>query len=178
MKKEFSKITVDSVGESLKKAVDQAQIRQKVTTVYPAAKVGNSAASALFGVDEYGLPDGQEYTSERVTWIDIPKGYTKEQVAKRLKELPKARIYRKISNNLMDVLTEEQKSMISNGTLKLSEVEDKRTVRNSEGDIVMPLQYAQNFFNDGSAGIKEDEDYRTSVKSSTFIPVKEEDLHS
>lgn len=174
VKTKFGKITVDKVEEnSYKAGIYQAQLRQVVTTVYPGKRVGNSESDSLFELDSFDIPEGKEYTSERICWIDVPKGTTKTKVETLLKSLPKARIWRKISNDVMDVLTEEQKSAIESGITTLEDMQNSKVVRDENGDVVDngdgPI-YRQNFFS--KDGLRADVDKRVNAK--TPITAKEE----
>lgn len=165
IKKEYGEITVDSVGPNqYKNHVDQAQIRQVVKTTYPGKRVGNSNSDVLFSSEEYNLPDGQVYESVRVTWIDIPKGATKEQVIAKLATLGDACIRRIISNNVMDVLTEEQKNAIVRGLRTIEDFKESFMVKDGNGNTLEGTpQYRQNFF---SATGEDDTDLRTAVPTT------------
>lgn len=159
-----SPITVDNVGPSaFKKGVDQAQLRQTVLTIYPSARVTNSLTSGLFESGDFKLPAGQSFSSTRVTWIPVPKGTTLAQVEKELSRNPKARIARVISNNLEDILTEEQKNAVATGLVTLEKLEEKHVVKDASGNEVSPRQYRQNFFSKSGAP---DIDKRTAGKQS------------
>lgn len=148
----YGAITVDHVAASQFKAhVDQAQIRQVVKTTYPSKKVGNSLADSLFSIDAYNLPEGQSFDSTRVTWIDVPKGTTKEQVEQLLAGLTaagkKPTIARIISNNVEDVLTAEQKVGIAQGLRTLADYKESLRVKDANGnDLEGAPQYRQYFF--------------------------------
>jgi len=171
IKKEFSAITVDHVEpHTFKPEQSQAQIRQVVTTTYPSQVVGNSATDSLFDIKEFKLKDGQSFSSKRVAWIPVPNGTSVEQVKKILSTLPRARIYRMISNELDDVLTEEQKQAHGSGLVDLETLENGRRVCDSNGDPVSPEQFFQNFFTKDYTSLSEtdengDYDYRTQKKS-------------
>lgn len=157
-------ITVDSVSpNAFKKGVDQAQIRQTVMTIYPSTRVTNSLTSGLFNSGDFKLPAGKSFESTRITWIPVPQGTTLAQVEKELSKNPKARIARVISNNLEDVLTEEQKNAVATGLTTLSTLEEKHLVKDASGIAVSPRQYRQNFFSKTGAP---DIDKRTAGKQS------------
>lgn len=92
---------------------DQAQIRMQVITTYPEAKAGNSLNDSIFDSKEFGFGDGQNFTENRVGWIDVPKGTSIEEVQATLEKYPKARIYRVMS--LEPILTDEQRSAMATG---------------------------------------------------------------
>lgn len=149
MKKSFSNITVDSVNAGFKsdKGVDQAQLRQVVNTEYPSVRLNNSLSQGgLFEENEFNLTPGQTFESTRMAWISVPAGTSVEEVVARLANLPNARIGVVISHNLEDVLTDEQKAarkaeLVSNETLY-----DRHVVKDSEGNIVQPVQFKSTFF--------------------------------
>lgn len=166
MKKTFSPIKLDAIVEGLKadKGIFQAQVRQEVTTEYPAARIGNSGTIGLFDEDEFNLPEGQTYTSTRVAWFSVPAGTTEEEVNARLAKATNARIYRVYSNNLQDVLTDEQKAALASGIVTEQQLYDRHIVRDEKGETVKPVQFAANFF---SAIGADDIDLRTQVKADT-----------
>lgn len=172
IKKQFSKITVDSVTpHQFKKGLFQAQLRQSVVTEYPSMRVGNSKADLLFGLDKFKLPEGQMFKSERVTWIPLPSDMKVEEVQAAIDAEPKARIYKTLSNKLEDVLTQEQHQAIQRGLKSVEDFRKSRLVKDKEGkELPGTPQYAQNFL---SLTLKEDEDFRevktTFVENNTVL---------
>jgi hypothetical protein len=145
--KEFAVLSVDKVTASeYKEGIYQAQIRQTVTTTYPSKRVDNSMQDSLFAVEDFKLELGESYESTRVGWINVPEGTTAEQVAQLLGTKPNARICKKYSNKLLDVLTDEQKYSISAGQRTAAQFAESLVIRNSEGAIVQPVQYSQGFY--------------------------------
>lgn len=169
--KNFNDITVDEVKLSdypkvvngVEYPVHQAQIRQVVSTEYPGARVGNSLSDNLFATEDFNLPS-TTYDSTRVTWIPVPEGTTPEQVEKLLAANPEATIYGIYSNNVKDVMTDEQKYSVSSGQRDLAFFEDKLRIKDGEGneldghDEEGKAQYRQYGF---SKTFKEDIDHRT-----------------
>ena len=130
----FGAITVDSVSASQYKShCDQAQIRQTVTTTYPSKQVGNSESSLLFSTAEFKIEPGKTYTSTRVTWVDVPKGTTKEQVEERLKAAQFGRIQRKISLKVEDVMTDQQKYAVASGIRTLADFKEQLGITKNDG---------------------------------------------
>jgi hypothetical protein len=175
VKTKFGKITVDGVAENTyKKGIYQAQLRQTVTTIYPSKKIGNSESDSLVDLDLFDLPEGKEYSSERLCWIDVPKGYTKAKVETLLKASPKAKIWRKISNNVMDVLTDEQIAAIDNDITTIENLETSKVVKDVDGVIVDqgdgPI-YRQYFFS--KDGMKSDIDKRATSKITSKVNLEE-----
>lgn len=112
MQTKFSEITVDLIKPSLKKGVNEVQLRQVVTKQYAGINSANSLSDALFSIDELGVK-GEDYKENRVIWQIINKETTKTDVEARLALFPNARIMRTLSN--YPILTEEQKNVITNG---------------------------------------------------------------
>lgn len=163
----FGPITIDSITEhTFKQGISQAQLRQVVTTTYPSIRVSNSKSDSLFNFSDFKLPEGKSFESTRIVWANLPSDITTEQLTEILAAKPKARIYREISYNVLQVLTEEQKQAIAAGLRTVAEFQDQlriRTVDQSTGEVVDidgPPQYRQNFL---SLVGKEDVDYRTNV---------------
>jgi len=145
--KEFAVLSVDKVTASeYKEGIYQAQIRQTVTTTYPSKRVDNSMQDSLFAIEDFKLELGESYESTRVGWINVPEGTTAEQVAQLLGTKPNARICKKYSNKLLDVLTDEQKYSISAGQRTAAQFAESLVIRNSAGEIVQPVQYSQGFY--------------------------------
>jgi len=159
IKKTFGKIVVDLVApHTFKKGIFQAQVRQVVITEYPSMRIGNSKADLLFGLDKFTVPDGQKFSSVRVTWLPIPSDLKVEEVQAAIDAVPTARIYKTLSNKLEDVMTVEQKQAVVQGVASLDTFKKARLVRDKEGkELKGVAQYSQNFF---SLTAKEDEDFR------------------
>jgi hypothetical protein len=113
IKTQFGKIKVDEVRKSNFGKADIAIIRQKIKTTYPGSKSGNSFTDSLFNDNEFG--EGKSYVSSRVTFLKVPKGTTEEEVQKKLDNYPDARIYRIMSLDYKNVMTDEQKIAIDQG---------------------------------------------------------------
>lgn len=179
IKKEYGKITVDSVApHKFKSSIDQAQIRQVVAKIYPSATVGNNKQDSLFDVEEFGIEDGQRFESTRVTWIDIPKGTTKEQVEAMLAKLPDACIYQEVSDSA--ILTDNQERALEAGLADLETYEKAQLVRDENGNEVLDdagnLIYTAKFF---SKTAKEDVDHRSPVAEGVSLSAmasEEDDL--
>jgi len=156
-------VSVDSVApHKFKDTIDSAQIRQTIKKIYPSSTVGNNKADSLFELGEFGLEDGNEYESSRVTWLDVPKGTTAEQVKAMLAKFPDACIYQEIGHTV--VLTSNQEQALESGLTTLDKYEASQLVTQSDG--VTPIlfnlkeQYSQKFF---SKVAKEDIDHRGAV---------------
>lgn len=164
--KKFSAITVDKVEpHAYKKGVASAQLRQTVTTTYPSVRVTNSLNDSLFSLDEFKLPEGQSYTSTRVTWLNVPEGMTAKQVQERIDAAKMPVIYRKISNKVEDVMSAEQHQAVAAGLRTIEEFQDQLRVRyvdEATGELrdVEPAQYRTNAF---STEGRADEDFRSDI---------------
>jgi len=145
--KTFSGLTVDSIAANPYKAgLFQAQIRQTVETSYPSKRVDNSMQDSLFNVEAFNLPAGESYTSKRVGWIAVPEGTTPEQVQQLLNTKTNARICKKYANNVLDVLTDEQKYAIANNQQTVEAFAERLLIRDKDGNAIAPAQYSQGFY--------------------------------
>lgn len=136
--KTFGPITLDLIKQSEypNKAGNrpfQAQLRQEVITSYPGGSTGNSMTENLFAAEDFGF-QGSTYTSQRVTWIPVPETATEEQVKALLAAKPNARIWNCLSNNVKDVMTDEQHYAVTSGQQTLDFFEDKLRIRDTNGN--------------------------------------------
>lgn len=140
---------------------DFVHVMQTVTTNYPSGRGGNSMSSALFADDKFGV--GQSFDSERHCLIPAPKGATAKQAQALLAKLPTACIYRVLSYNVEDVLTEEQKDFSQK---TLDEYREDLVVKDANTDEPILIggkpQYRQLFFSDVA---REDIDFRNVTRS-------------
>ena len=172
IKKVFNAITVDEIKENKFNAdMMQAQLRQVVTTVYPAKRVSNSKSGNVFGIEAFGLEDGQSHDATRMHWMDIPKtvkdvttgadrAITPADVEAMLAKYPSIRIRREIANNVKLVLTEEQTNALTNDAFdySLEDAEAKHEII-VDGESLNPKQYSQLFL---SLEGEEDDDFRVT----------------
>jgi hypothetical protein len=175
VRKVYGKITVDKVEPSLNEKKHQAQIRQSVTNIYPGVRAGNSLNDALFPAEAFGT-EAQEYTEQRVGWIDVPVGTTAEQVQQALDKLPNARLVRIL--DLKPILSEEQKRAMETGLSKkadgnlltLNDYREKQAVRDSKTKEKIAYkgheQYRVIAFMRGDSGPVEDIDMRDETLAS------------
>ena len=160
--KQFNAITVDGIVDSLKgPEFKQAQIRQVITSTYPGKKVENSMSDSLFDIEAFNI-EGTEYKSTRMAWVLVPTNITKEQVEAMLASKPKARICKKYSNKLADVLTDEQKYALNNGIVTKEQLVDKHVIKDSQGNIVQPVQYSTGFF------VNDYTNHKESINANAF----------
>lgn len=104
----------------------QAELRQTVSTLYPSARTNSSNIQKLYNEEEFGI-SSNAFENERVCWINIPLGKTKQDVEKKLSEHPDATIYRIMADNVEEVLSEEQLWAIREGTFGLTLDSFKKT---------------------------------------------------
>ena len=171
MEKVFQSISIDHVQpDTYKPELQSAQIRQSVTTKYPAVAL-KAAALDLFGADAFNL-SSKEYTSTRIAWLQVPLDVTQEQLEEKLRAYPNAGIKRFLSNDVIDVLSEGQRKMVDNNILidgvdPLEFFENKLRVRATNGDELEGVrQYANNVF---ELIRSEDFDNRTNKGNTTDV---------
>lgn len=176
-------------GEYDAEGIMTAELKQTVTTTsyYPTKQVeGNSIQDNIFTSTDFGLKE-QEFVSgdTRVAWISVPEGSTEESVAERLKEFPKANIYRILSSK--PILTEQDEAVIEMEEFEVSRdsIAEKQAVRYSSnhedaGQLIPDsrgkIQYRRTAF---SKEGKEDLDIRTIPMSDTYLsPALKAEFHN
>lgn len=97
----------DSARNGVQTTRYRVQLRQVLKTVYPAAR-GN----AIFEAAEFGGRN-QEFTEQRVCFLNVPKGVTLPQIQQRLDEMDGPKLVKVLS--LAPMLTEDQVRTIENG---------------------------------------------------------------
>ena len=177
--KSFSSVSVDSVAphtvneKKAKLNILNAQLRQTVKTIYPKVQIKNGG---IFDATEFEGIEGQEYTSERVTWIDVPANTTAEGLQERMNNFPEARIWAIYSNQVEDVLNAGQKQAIQSGQQTLDFFENKLRIRGEGGvELDGPRQYRNYEF---SSTPKEDVDLRTVKNSNSTMKLEEVDVNN
>ena len=89
---------------------------------------------SVFSNDEFTDPNvNRDFESVRYCLARVPANYTLEQVQAKFDAHPDSVIYRVLSNNVFDVMTEEQKNMFNRGQLTYFQ-------RDSENKIVLDEQ--------------------------------------
>ena len=148
----YGPVTVDEVREGLSDNKMQAQLRQHVTRTYPGGRNSNSLSDSLFALEDFSF-ETQEYGEQRVAWIDVPVGTTKEQVEQRLAAAPDATLQKHLSLNV--ILTDEQIQAMESGLsqMTMGEYQEKYLVKDGQGEDggdVVPYkelhQYRRTFF--------------------------------
>lgn len=153
----FGAITVDNVGPSLNSKKWQAQVRQIVTSQYPAARGNNSLSDTLFPAQSFGV--GQEYEEIRVTWIPVPLNTKLAAVKTQLAKFPEARLVKTLSLN--PILSEEQiRAMETGVSTKTEEDYAEKFVIDAEGNPTLYHGHKQYRHISFSQVPKEDVDLR------------------
>ena len=180
---QVGQLTVSRVFQNMyqKEGTVTAELRQAVVTksYYPSKQIANEMQDNIYGQGDFGFEE-QEYTNteNRVSWIDVPVGTTKEQVEQKLATFQAAGLYRVLSNH--PILTSSQVYAVNNGITTKEIIAESQIVRFPEGaenagkialDLNGKPQYRGIFFatNIGEGeGAKHDIDSRTTVPEDYF----------
>lgn len=175
------KLTVNRVmkTEYQKKGTLTAELKQTITvnSYYPTKSVSSNLQDNIFSVSDFGGvldPKPYENKETRVAWIDVPEGTSVEDIQNKLSALPKANLYRILSNH--PIVTDSQQYGIDNPDLDitLDDYADKQAVRYPDSnekagqlatDKNGKVQYRKVFF---SKLGKEDQDLRTDDPSDFY----------
>lgn len=102
-----TKVVVDSIVDNrFRTGEKQAMLRMEVQT----GGAGNNLRDSLFSAEELGR---QTFVEKRVDWIDVPATATVESIQALIDSLPKARIYKILSNST--ITTDAQERVIKYG---------------------------------------------------------------
>lgn len=156
----FSPIKVDKMIDGMGTS-DVALLRQTVTSTYPGVRPGNSLSSSLFDSADFGATE-QVFTNDRTALVKVPKGSTEEDVQAKIDALENPKLYRIMSLNHEDCMTEEQKSASAQGISDLTIEDYKERLLAKNPETEEPLLYNGEQF------------YRAVYFSST--PVEDVDL--
>lgn len=107
-----------------------AHVSQDRVTTYPAQRMDSGFGDGLFD-----NPEGESFESTRHTLVPVPEGSTEESVATKLGEFDEATIYRVLSNNLDDVISDKERQAIANGLIEKSSLEPRYLVQDSDGNV-------------------------------------------
>ena len=107
-----------------------AHVSQKKVTVYPSQRMDTGFGDGLFKNSP-----GNEYTSTRHTLVVVPEGLSKESVQDKVDEFPDACIYRKLSNNLDEVISSKENQAIESGLINKENLKPRYLVQDSEGNV-------------------------------------------
>lgn len=177
---EISALTVSRVFKSdfQKEGTLTAELKQVVTTksFYPTKSVSNSMNDNIYAMADFGFEE-KDYESKetRVAWIDVPLTSTVETVTAQLATLPKANLYRTLSNRPIIADTEQhaiENPDLPNVTLdtfaKKQVVRIPETAEENAGELALKdgkLQYRRIAF---SKLGKEDSDVRNTTPSDFY----------
>jgi hypothetical protein len=114
------------IGRSTKVAL----LSQTVTRTYPGAQAGNSKQDGLYEDKDFSSGSPREFKQVRYCLVKVPHNVTLSEVQDKVDTLTNATIYRILSNNVMDVITDEQKTMLNSGRLTFYQ-------RNEQGQIIL-----------------------------------------
>jgi hypothetical protein len=188
IKKEFKKVTLTQfdptkstivpgsdnfIAENIyKPGMNQIMVKQIVKTTYPSARVTNSLSDSLFDNSDFDLEEGKSYEKTRVCWLNVPKSKSLDEIKKMIESKPNCRIWARISENVLDILTPEQIAMMDSEDVDISldDYKEKFSIPDSDGNELGI--YQQLFFSNEA---KEDEDFRSSSKSAS-VKSKEDNL--
>ena len=135
---QYGKVVVHKMNENTlpdNTKTFSATLKQDIKKTYPASRPGNSLSDGLFVSEELG-GEGQSYNQSRYTIVKAPEGATAAQVAQKLSAFPTACIYAILSNDIEDVITDEQKRAMETGltSLSLDDYKDRHEVQDKEGN--------------------------------------------
>jgi hypothetical protein len=164
MELSFGPILVDHVAPSMyKSGRNQAQLRQVINRTYASGQVGNNLQDAFVSADQFGF-DANQYTENRVCWVDVPADWDVARVEAHLKSMPNARLYKMLSSE--PVITSTQEAWMDGVTKEeaqalVQRIADRQLVLDGDGNPVYykgKPQYRAIFF---AATVKEDVDHRS-----------------
>ena len=107
-----------------------AHISQERKVSYPSQNMGTGFGGGLFENVQ-----SDPYVSKRHTLIVVPEGQTEQSVQEQSKAFPEATIYRVLSNNIDDVISEREKSAIESGLITKESLKAKYLVRDKDGNV-------------------------------------------
>jgi hypothetical protein len=136
MEKTESRVVVEEVAENpYKPEMDQATLRMQIEKFYP-PRMPDSVA--IFGAEAFNFEKKEGinlFKNERVTWMDVPKGMSKEKVQEVLDKLPNCRIQAVYS--MKPILSPGQLFNINKGVLSLEDVKKKQLIKKESGEPIM-----------------------------------------
>jgi hypothetical protein len=118
--------------------ISSAELRQniEITTYLPKRRSGNNFNDTLFSNEELGIEETPAVIpSERVTFIDVPKGITPNQVNAMLQskeEFSKVTLYRIYANHPHQILNDVEKAVIAAGKNTVEALTEKFIARYSK----------------------------------------------
>jgi hypothetical protein len=135
IERSFGPISVDEVKPNqYNEKAWQAQLRQEVTTTYPAARAHDSLSDGLFAADEFG--EGESHVEKRVTWSPAKIDSTVEIIEEILRQNPDAVLLKTLS--MEPILSAEQTNAMETGLSdKTPEDYAEKFVPDAEGEPVL-----------------------------------------
>jgi RNase P/RNase MRP subunit p29 len=166
----FSKLVPSTLSVAKK---DKMIVAQDIVRTYAAARGYNSHQMSVVDNSAFGKSTDGPYTSIRKAFVDLPLGTTEEQAkafvdAFNLK-YPTATVYSIMSNDIMDVLTDEEKQQLpineAQRAQRIAKYRARFEMQNKKGECFKDadgkFQYRRNFLNVG----KPDVDLRGNKQS-------------
>jgi len=108
-------------------------LMQETTITYPSKRMDTGFGKGLFN-----STPGKTYTNKRYALIKTPEEATEKVVEDQLSKVPNACIYRILSNDIQDIITDSERAAIKEELTSLERLEDRYEVQDSEGN-----RYAQ-----------------------------------
>ena len=107
-----------------------AHLTQERETTYPAQNMSTGFGGGLF--ENVG---GEPFKTKRNTLMVVPENMTIEDVKNQAALYPEATIYRIVTNDLDEVISEREKSAIEQGFITKESLKAKYVVRDAEGNV-------------------------------------------
>jgi len=107
-----------------------AWLTQKRLTAYPARRMDTGFGDGLFETVQQ-----DPYEQTRNTLVSVPEDADIDKVKEQLGQFEEACIYRILSNNLDDVISEREISAIDQGFITKESLKPRYILRDSEGNI-------------------------------------------
>lgn len=119
-----------------------AILKQEVTvkSVYPGVSISNSHQDNVFGMDDFENVGEQEYSNVeiRTAFINVPEHVTLEAVQAKINAMPKACLYRVLSNT--PIMTDDTKRAIERGLVTKDTLANSQAVRYPDDHAEYPGQ--------------------------------------
>lgn len=135
VKVQYGKVEIYDMGST--EYGGYAVLTQEINRVYPGKRMGNSLSAGLFD-DE----SGQEFDAARFAIVKAPEFSTeqekqavREAIVSQLAKFPQACIQQTLTNNIYDVISEEEKYALEQGNTTMEALKARRVLQDSEGNI-------------------------------------------
>jgi len=159
IKKELT-LSVHTMNES--EFGKSATLKQDCTITYPSKRMDTGFGKGLF--DSMA---GKAFVTSRYALIKTPADATNELVEQQLKSFPQACIYRVLSNDIDDIISDSERSAIKEGFTTLEAYEDRYEVQDGKGN-----RYAQGkvrVTNDGEVVEQLPKEFKRDIFSTVFM---------